>query len=629
MSPEPPPSTVKKLHNITPDHPSVRDRNTLVMVAAGDGDDNHDSWCFPHRQEDDSSWVDPYHPVPKDRKKYLAEELKKTSVDLFPEDGESTAHLEKLRAIHEQARSLDLEYDEKVGLMVGRAYHGDEQTTSEISQLDATIRVLENAVPDQRMDVWKLPSQDGSTYRAVGKLSEHKGGKDYRFSYIAQQHTHSASSYADIVRERYFPKEDNEYWAAPARTTAPELPIHISKDGTIKNGPPDLNEDWMPPEINPDETPIVDPTKYYAPSMADERFSESKSVRSEGSDWLGFAPGGRSARVDFTGNVNTNDDSDNSFVWNPPALTSEQSSIAEREELQPTRKGKVKPPSEVKVQFKIPSQRPPSPPVTRDRSLIAPDSRHEQAVNKSSYEFSPSGRLKFDMTPETIFIGDEDRRGYKRESSQTRTIKMLICCFFFVLVPVALTLIIIFVVDPSDSPRAGTTVPTVPSVSPPPSTVPEFTPTSAPMADNSVKEETLIKFLSNRSTDAGAALRDSNSPQYAAMKWLQSTANEGIYNEPVILQRYALATLYYSTNGIQWTSFSGWLSNEPECDWQTMSVSSIVCNDDGEFVALKLSGNNLAGSIPPELNLLSASLSKCHFFWTHALRISELTTFPH
>jgi hypothetical protein len=591
----------------------LRDLNQLV--------EDDDNWLFPRRQEDDSSWVDPYHPVPRDRKIFLSQELKKKSVDLFPDEGESTSHLQKLKAIHEEARSLDLEYDAKVGLMVGRAHYGDGPTVSETSmsngsKMDATAKVLESAVPDKRMDVWAVPSQDGSTYRAAGKLKEHKDGKDYRFSYIAQQHTHSAASYADIVRERYFPKEDNEYWAAPARTSVPDLPIHIAKDGTVKNGPPDANEDWMPPENSQVEPAVVDKTKYYAPTIAEEKYTESRSVVTEGSDWMGLAPGGRSARVDFTGNIKQSGDSDNSFVWNPVTHPSEEASVSKNvDEPRPFKSTKTVA-SPVKVEPKVQSSRvgnlprPPSPQGTRGAFRPTKPSPQENAINNGALEYSHTGRLSFDMNHETIFIGDEDRRGNKGVSHERRTIEMLLCCCFLVLVPVTLALIIIFVVNPDDSRGEFPKVPTVPSPSMAPVAAPTLPPVLPPAAKPTVTEGALIDFLSSISADDGVALRDPNSSQYAAMKWLQTSSNQGIYDEQVVIQRYALATLYYSTNGGQWGSSTGWLSSEPECEWQTLSVSPSVCDDDGQLVALNLNANNLAGSIPPELNLLSASLSK-------------------
>ena len=43
---------------------------------------------------------------------------------------------------------------------------------------------------------------------------------------------------------------------------------------------------------------------------------------------------------------------------------------------------------------------------------------------------------------------------------------------------------------------------------------------------------------------------------------------------PTILQRYGLATFYYSTGGMNWFDDTDWLGNTVECDW-----FGVVCND--------------------------------------------------
>lgn len=619
----PPPSKRQVVNRELPAPPSFRDLNQKI---------DDEIWMVPHREEDDSSWVDPYHPVKKERKQHLSDELKKKSVDLFPEDGRATREMEKLQAINEEAKLLDLKYDARVGLIVGSHHQqGDGQTVSETSfsetsKMDATAQVMESAVPDKNMDVWALPSQQGTTFRSAGAMSEHKDGKDYRFSYIAQQHTHSTSSYADVVRERYFPKEDNEYWAAPTKQETPELPIHISKDGKVKNGPSDENEDWMPPEIDPSEVAAVDKSKYYAPSIAEERHYETKSVVTDGSDWMGQGVGSRSARVDFTGVVNNSDDSDNSFEWNPVKLPSDASEGSDEEESSrppsppPKPLTRRAPPLSPTRSMNRGLPRPPSPPTTsRDRAVLQSEplnSDPEQAISKGQYDYSPSGRLKFDMTPQTILIGDEDR-GVKREAaSQKRLVYILTCCFFVILVPAAVALVIVFVVDPNDKRGdAPSVVPTVPA----PTMVPVISPTMQPIVAPSpptVDEDALIAFLSSISTDNGAALQDPSTPQYAAMKWLQTPVNESIFDQQVVAQRYALATLYYSTNGDDWTASNGWLSSDPECSWESSNSILATCDLNGFYLTLHLSGNNLAGSIPPELTLLSnLSESRRHMMY--------------
>jgi len=70
-----------------------------------------------------------------------------------------------------------------------------------------------------------------------------------------------------------------------------------------------------------------------------------------------------------------------------------------------------------------------------------------------------------------------------------------------------------------------------------------------------------------------------------------------------------LATLYYSTNGDLWENNTGWLSNGDECGW-FYSDDGLFCSDNGSVVVLNLSANNLKGSLPDDIALLSNSLGR-------------------
>lgn len=91
-----------------------------------------------------------------------------------------------------------------------------------------------------------------------------------------------------------------------------------------------------------------------------------------------------------------------------------------------------------------------------------------------------------------------------------------------------------------------------------------------------------------------------------------------------LLQRYALAVLYYATDGPSWKHRTYWLTGRHECGWQFVICSDIDQNnpnyngDDGFVVdadlglgtgdtvtGLTLYGNNLRGVIPSELLVLS------------------------
>lgn len=120
-----------------------------------------------------------------------------------------------------------------------------------------------------------------------------------------------------------------------------------------------------------------------------------------------------------------------------------------------------------------------------------------------------------------------------------------------------------------------------------------------------VTEDLLFRLLDSASVDNGEALRNRRSPQHAALEWLRTPDGfNGVRNDDVFLQRYALATLYYSTAGEGWTANDGWLSDANACDWFS-SGGSLLCNNDGMITSIMLSNNGLNGNLPNEIGILS------------------------
>jgi hypothetical protein len=143
-----------------------------------------------------------------------------------------------------------------------------------------------------------------------------------------------------------------------------------------------------------------------------------------------------------------------------------------------------------------------------------------------------------------------------------------------------------------------------------PTTSPSFAPSPLPTTSlfpSSINQE-ILDLLVDNSFDEGESLNDPNSPQFAAYVWLVDNANLETYSEEQILRRYALATLYYSTNGSEWTRNELWLSNEDECDWYSRSRNA--CGLGRNFQRLELYFNNAQGTLPPELALLSNTLER-------------------
>ena len=62
----------------------------------------------------------------------------------------------------------------------------------------------------------------------------------------------------------------------------------------------------------------------------------------------------------------------------------------------------------------------------------------------------------------------------------------------------------------------------------------------------------------------------------------------------------ALVALYYSTNGQNWKNKENWLTDSPLVEWH-----GVTTNDEGRVTELHLHDNNLTGTIPPELGMLT------------------------
>ena len=117
-------------------------------------------------------------------------------------------------------------------------------------------------------------------------------------------------------------------------------------------------------------------------------------------------------------------------------------------------------------------------------------------------------------------------------------------------------------------------------------------------------EDSIIStFVSSLPPQTLAVLQDSSSPQAQALTWLSGNTRLAEYTEERLLQRFVLATLYYSTNGDSWTNNLGWLSNDDECTWNTVNPLNCAAQ---EMRIIHLSERNLQGTIPWEIGLLTS-----------------------
>jgi hypothetical protein len=122
--------------------------------------------------------------------------------------------------------------------------------------------------------------------------------------------------------------------------------------------------------------------------------------------------------------------------------------------------------------------------------------------------------------------------------------------------------------------------------------------------------EKIIETLSLVSSDGGEALQTPGSAQHDALSWLANDTFQGYYTDDKLIQRYSLATLFFSTNGKNWFNKSMWLDEGDECDRWWQPTGGILCDSlNGSITSLGLASNNLVGTIPAEIGLLKSLVS--------------------
>mmetsp|Transcript_12193 Transcript_12193/g.18819 ORF Transcript_12193/g.18819 Transcript_12193/m.18819 type:complete len:978 (+) Transcript_12193:184-3117(+) len=93
-------------------------------------------------------------------------------------------------------------------------------------------------------------------------------------------------------------------------------------------------------------------------------------------------------------------------------------------------------------------------------------------------------------------------------------------------------------------------------------------------------------------------------PSNVALLWLTEDMmeNNKVYDDHQVVSRFALASCFltwYDYNK-PWKNKKGWMTSENECKW-----FGVMCNEKNEVISLSLRNNQLAGSIPEQLVILS------------------------
>jgi hypothetical protein len=153
--------------------------------------------------------------------------------------------------------------------------------------------------------------------------------------------------------------------------------------------------------------------------------------------------------------------------------------------------------------------------------------------------------------------------------------------------------------------RSPSSRPTVFPTAGTPAPIQTSPPSKAPTESAAINE--LKALLLETSPDSFISLQDVSSPQYQALDWLLEDPFYSTYSGPRVVQRWAMAAFFFSTNGINWDQSDNWLGDMNECSWFSKRQDG-VCDGDGNVRSIDLSSNNLAGILPAELSLFSNSL---------------------
>jgi len=142
---------------------------------------------------------------------------------------------------------------------------------------------------------------------------------------------------------------------------------------------------------------------------------------------------------------------------------------------------------------------------------------------------------------------------------------------------------------------------------------------SPTLAPTGIGMTNLTSFIISSEISVPSILGDASSPQNEALRWMSNDELSNKYldekNSPALLQRYTMATLYFSTRGDGWNqcgrvniqahcldgSQSLWLSSETECNW-----AGVTCTDQIITMLSIAEPFVMNGQFPPEMGQLSS-----------------------
>ncbi len=223
------------------------------------------------------------------------------------------------------------------------------------------------------------------------------------------------------------------------------------------------------------------------------------------------------------------------------------------------------------------------------------------SFSQSSFRASPSEEKVVHATPVKepdadwpIVYADTSPIGIKH-LLQERTIRRLICIAVVFFLAGIVSLILYLTVFKTTETALVTNAPTMT-----PSQSPTF------LSDDMVAAALLLS--------KAESLEDSSSPQFRAVSWMSTFDSVNTLSTfglgSAFAQRYALVVIYFSLLGEGWTNQEKWLDPSlHECDWSSGIFCQYDLSEERVVTGFDATRNNLQGSVPDEIGLLTSSES--------------------
>jgi hypothetical protein len=165
-------------------------------------------------------------------------------------------------------------------------------------------------------------------------------------------------------------------------------------------------------------------------------------------------------------------------------------------------------------------------------------------------------------------------------------------------------------------------------------------PTPLPPGSTAAPTLEITSIVRNFALNNGVEFDDPDSYQSKALAWIEDSGVPSLTVDLAnaddrVVQRYALACIYYASNEqrtaatdfafgaemdvLSWLNDRGWLTFDDECEW-----FGITCNaNTGLVEEIDLSNNILTGLFPPETQLLKDSLKVLDIYSNYVFNVGD------